>query len=107
MPFQGQAVQGGDFVDRFLDVVFAKGGLAGGMGLPNGILPPGFGNGQQTHTARGTACCKASRLNLSLDMRQIFCNQSIHGLSVPKPLKSPTGQLKTPRSSPPSDRLLN
>jgi len=47
VPHQRQLAQRGDFLHRFLDVVFAKPGLPGGIRGLDGIRTKGFGNRQK------------------------------------------------------------
>ena len=107
MPLQRQVVQGSDFVDRFLDVVFAKGGLPCGMGLAHGIGPPGFGHGQQLHAVGCAPCGLASGLNLRTHAGNVVGNGGGHGLSVPKAAVSPRGQHKAPGARQNTRGLLN
>ena len=46
---------GGDFIERFLQIVLAKRGLAGGNRLEDHLGREGFGNSQQLHLVAGAA----------------------------------------------------
>jgi hypothetical protein len=53
------ALQRGDFVDAFLDVVFAKVTLAAGSDLAHIIGAESFGHGEQLH-AVGASCTRGT-----------------------------------------------
>ena len=115
VPHQRQITQGHDLVHRLLDVVFAKSGLTPSMGCAHRLRAPGFGDGQQRHAVCRAASRLASSFNLRPDMRQVFGNGGVHGLSVPNPEQaflrrvqlSPIRQIKAPGMNLCTARLLN
>lgn len=88
MPLQGQVAQLGDFLHRFLDVVFTKGGLPGGKGGLHGIRAKSFGHRQQmdavlraARSQTGRMDSVAHRLELGLN-RGHNCVKTREALSV-------------------------
>ena len=76
-------MQGGDFVHRLLDVVLAKGGLAGGMGLAHRLGAKGFGHRQQPHRLERSARGLAGAVDARVHGLQVLGN----GTHVPKGTK--------------------
>ena len=71
VPHQGQRAQLGDFLHRFLDVVFTKPGLSGGIRGPDGIGTKGFGNRQKCDGIDRSASTLAGSLQARVHCGQL------------------------------------
>ena len=82
VPLDGQVTQLGDFLNRFLNVVFTKRGLSGGKSRLDRVCAKGLGYGQQTHGVARAACCCAGLVDAQAHAAQAGLNRGHNCLSV-------------------------